>query len=134
MLNLKSFWAKKTRLKLTFEKIQLVRKERGIEARGDVLLRSAQIALRFKDVCAARQDLENFLQIVRNVSPEQKAVLETECSQISPRWYMKLGPPIKDILIMIFEILLRLTIRHPLSCQQNGNFFRLYRCLKPLKI
>ena len=63
-----SNWAKKSRLSLTYEKIKLVRRERGNEAQGDVLLQSAKKALKFQDTSSALLDLENFLRIVRDLN------------------------------------------------------------------
>lgn len=116
-----SNWAKKPRLNLTYEKIKLVRGERGNEAQGDVLLQSAQKALKFQDACSANLDLENFLRIVRDLNAEHQAILEAESMQISPDRTIKLGPFIRDVLILTLEILLLLSTRHPLSCKLRIN-------------
>lgn len=118
--------AKITRLNLTYEKIKLVRKERGKQALGDVLLQSAQIALKFKDVRSVLLDLASFLRIVQDLDVEHKAVLAVESVQISSSRSIKLGPLIRGIVALILEIIYLLSSKHPLSCQQSGRFFRLY--------
>ena len=120
----------KPRLRLAFEKIQIVRKDRGTEAAGDVLLKSAQKALQFHDPSSALQDLENFERFAGNVSPVHSAILATARSRLSRKWCLNLSPPKpRDFLILIFEIIRWLMTRHPLSCQQTG-LFRLHRCIE----
>ena len=131
MSKLKSHWAKKLRLKLTFDKIQLVRKERGRKARGDILLMSAQKSLKFNYRSSARQDLESFLSIVKDVSPEHKSILEAECERLLPRWNSRDGPEIVEIIILLVQLLLLLIGRYPISCQHYGIYFRLNKCLQP---
>lgn len=121
------------RLRLAFEKIQLVRRDRGTKAAGDVLLKSAQKALQFNDPRSALQDLENFERFTRAVSPVHSAVLATARFRLSREWRLNLPPSQPhDFLILIFELLRWLT-RHPLSCQQIG-LFRPHRCTKLLNI
>jgi hypothetical protein len=118
------------RLRLAFEKIQIVRRDRGTEAAGDVILKSAQKALQFNDPRSALQDLENFERFVRDVSPVHSAVLATARFRLSRKWCLNLPPPQpRDFLILIFELFRWLMTRHPLSCQQIG-LFRLHRCTK----
>jgi hypothetical protein len=108
MSNFNSQWAKKLRLKLTFEKIQLVRRERSRKARGDILLMSAQKSLKFNCTSSARQDLESFLSIVKDLAPEHKYILEAECKRLLPCWNSRDGPKIVEIIILIVQLLLLL--------------------------
>jgi len=134
MFKKRTCWAIKPRLKLTYEKIQIVRKNRGKNAPGDALLRSAQKALRFNVLCSALKDMENFLRLVRDVSPEHFVLLVAEQTHLSRRWYMKLRPPlVHECLFLVVELVRWLTNRHPMSCQKYGILFRLYICLKPSK-
>jgi len=130
MSNSKFHWARKLRLKLTFEKLQLVRKERGRKARGDILLMSAQKSLKFNCRGSARQDLESFLLIVKDVSPEHKSIIKAEGEWLLPCWNSRDGPRIVELIILLVEFLLLLIGRYPISCQHYGIYFRLNKCLQ----
>jgi hypothetical protein len=130
MFLMKTCRAIRPRLALAFEKIQIVRRDRGIGAAGDVLLKSAQKALQFNDPSSALRDLENFERYARDVSPVHCAILSTARFRLSRKWCLNLPPSqLRDFLILIFEIIRWLMTKHPLSCQQNG-LFRLYRCIE----
>lgn len=125
MFKLNSLGAKTSRSIITYEIIQLVRKERGMKARGDVVLKSAQIALKFRDTHTAHLNLLKFLSIVENLTAEHRAILEVECGQVLSKKYTKLEPTLKIIFILIYEILLHLmTFKHPPICilQENLSF------------
>lgn len=135
MFKMKSYWAMKPRLKLAYEKIQIVRSARGKKAQGDALLLSAKKALRFNALHPAKKDIENFLHLARDVTPEHAAILSVEYEYLSRRWYLKLRPPpIRECLILVAELLRWLANKHPLSCQRLGESLHLYRCLSHLKI
>jgi len=131
MSKFKSQWAKKLRFMLTFEKIQLVRRERGRNARGDILLMSAQKSLKFNCPSSAQHDLESFLSIVKDLAPEHKYILEAECKYLLPRWNSRDGPKIFELIILIVELLILFLSKYPVSCQQYGIYFRLNKCYQP---
>lgn len=122
MFNLNSLGAKTSRSILTYEIIKLVRKERGMKARGDVVLKSAQIALKFRDTHTAYLNLLKFLSIVENLTAEHRAILEVECGHVVSRNHAELVPALKIVFILIYEILLHLmTFKHPPICILQEN-------------
>ena len=117
-------------LRLAFEKIQIVRRDRGTRAAGDALLKSAQKALQFHDPRSALLDLESYKRLVRDVSPPHCAILKSARFRLSHRWFLALPPPqVRDLIILTIEIFRWLTNKHPLSCQQV-RLFRLNRCIR----
>lgn len=134
MFKLNSLWAENSRSELTHDTIQLVRKDRGLNARGDALLMSAQMALKFNDMRTVHLDLIKFLSIVENLTAEHRAIIEVECGQVLSAQYIKLKSMLKIMFRLFYEILLHLlAFKHPPICIQTGMSFRLNKCQVILK-
>lgn len=108
---------KKSRMRCISERISLVRKKRSIKAPGDFLLQAALKAISSNDFRSAKNDLTKYLQIIPNVSPEERAIIENSIAQMHVRlrlpvfilkaigWFVSIWIQLKNKSLMSYKIL-----------------------------
>ena len=113
----KLHWARRSRTATAARHIAAVRTERGPQARGDVLLRSAYQSLREGDSGSAAAALESFLRVVPAVQPEHRALIEGARSVLtaSRHWLFTAIGPLLKFATFVVATWLKLTHKHPLN-------------------
>jgi len=117
--------AKKPRYQRAIEVLQLVRKERGKNARGDFFFHSAIYSLSSSDADAAKAYLEKFLAVVPNVSPEHRAIVNVVLTKLLAHRKLKIPSTFLNFLDIILGIM-KLVGRNLLSCQLLGIHIPVY--------
>jgi len=81
---------KKSRTRCISERISLVRKKRSFKGRGDFLLLAALKSVSSNNFRSAKNDLTKFLQVIPNVFPEERAIIENSIAQMHVRFRLPL--------------------------------------------
>lgn len=115
-----------SRLNLAKEKIFLVRRERGLKAQGDVLLRSALKSVSSNNKYLAKEEIEKFLQIVPDLDPGHRAVLDAVNVFLLKRNARFLVPIFLDAINWILTYWLKLKSKTPMSCKSFGIIYPIY--------
>jgi hypothetical protein len=114
---------KKPRFQRAVEVIQSVREERSKRARGDFLLRQAQLSLSSRDTDSAKSYLEMFQIDAPNVSAEHHAAVYVVLTRLLAQRKLKIPGAVFNLLDLLLGIL-KLVVRNLLSCQSRGILFR----------
>ncbi len=110
----------KPRLKLMQDRIILVRQKRGLKAQGDVLLQAALRDICYSDCSSAKRDLQKFLQIVPDVDPEERAILENCHVQFPVQKRLKIVALLFDVISWVVMFLLKLRSKTPMGYKFTG--------------
>lgn len=112
----------KPRLKLIIDRIDLVRKMRGLKAPGDVLLQATLHSVHSNDCRSAKRDITMFLQIIPNVTPEERAILENSRVHLTAPYRLRIVSLTFEILNWLIMFLLMLKSKTPMGYKFSGKF------------
>lgn len=115
---------KKSRSRLISERISLVRKKRGDNAPGDFLLQAALKAVSSNDFRSAKNDLTKYLQIIPNISPETRAIVENSIKQMHVR--LRLPVFVLKAIGWFVSIWIQLKSKSPMSYKILGKTVPVY--------
>lgn len=103
----------KPRTKLISERIDLVRRKRGLKAQGDILLQAALRSVATNDCRTAQRDVNKFLQIVPDVKPDERAILTNVEAHLRNPDRFKVVSLILQALGWIISFFLKLISKNP---------------------
>ncbi len=95
------------------ERIRLVRKKRGLRAQGDVLLKDVLLSIRSNDYRSAKRIISRFLQIVPNVEPDERAIMEDVEMQLPKRDHENIVTLVTQVLSWLIFQLVKLISKNP---------------------
>jgi len=116
----------KPRDTLIVDRIQLVRKKRGLKAPGDVLLQAALRSVASNDSRTVKRDISKFLLIVPDVKPEERAILTNIEEQFKKRDPPKIVFLIIQALSWLFTLFFKLISKTPTGYKFPENISGLY--------
>jgi len=116
----------KPRSRLIMERLILVRKKRGLKAQGDVLLQAALHTVSCNECRAAISDIKTFLQIVPDVTLEERAILENCKTQFHVQYRFKIVALTFDALRWLAMFLLNLRSKTPMGYKFSGFYTSVY--------
>lgn len=99
--------------KLISERIKLVRIKRGLKAPGDVLLQAALRSVASNDYRTAYRDIAQFLQIVPNIKPDERAILTNVEARLINRDRFKIASLIFQFLSWAISLLFKFVSKTP---------------------
>jgi len=103
----------KPRLKFISERIELVRKKRGIKAHGDILLQAALRSVASSDYGTALRDISKFLQIVPSIKPDERAILTNVEVRLANPVHFKAVSLIIQTLSWLISFLIKIISKNP---------------------
>ena len=116
----------KPRSRLIMERLILVRKKRGLKAQGDVLLQAALRAVICNECRSAISDIKTFLQIVPDVTLEERAILENCKTQFHVQYRFKIVALTFDAFSWLVMFLLKLRSKTPMGYKFSGFYTSVY--------
>lgn len=112
--------------RLIIDRIDLVRKMRGLKAPGDVLLQAALRSVHSNDCRSAKRDITTFLQVIPTVTPEERAILENSKVRLTAPYRLRIVSLAFEMLNWLILFLLKLKSKAPMGYKLSGIFFPVY--------